>query len=626
VARSCPPTREPLSAARVAPKALFRGTANRSSAGLAPSVAHRSSTAKHMQYVHVLAVVIAVSIALALSGLGTESASASTRSRLALSMNADRSNAVRLDGSTVKGQIHVFVRDSATLDKVDFYLDGRWRKTPVRTETEPPFDFAGTAPGGTAVPYDTKRLVDGPHRIKVVLSWSDGNTSSHRANFTVANGLTTRSTTTPSAPSTTARTPAPSTAPTKTTAAAETTAPAPAQKTTATPTKSAPTATANIADSNSSAPDSSFAHINVTDYGAVGNDATDNQTALQNAFNAGKAQGKPVYVPPGTFRHSGRLSVDSVVVFGASAQQSHLKGMTVIKHAIDMTGAAPGLYNLMISGPGKSPRTSNRGGNGVYVSHADGYVIRNSHILNVSGAGIMVEAGKHGGVFGNFIELTGADGIYHTEGSAYGEVAYNRTQATGDDAISVTSYGSALGDIHDFDIHHNAVLGNFESRAITVNGGYNVNIHDNHINGGTAGLSVSSASAWSSRGTSRVTISNNTIRNINQTRQNAGLIGGGALHLWNDQPGSADFGITFSSNQIYNPGLYGVYIAGTSPITAQVINNSFYIDDKTLVRNDNASAKQVTLSKNSTATRSSYPGDKVPASIGGIDRSYKYSP
>src|SRR5829696_5614016 len=100
-------------------------------------------------------VVLAVSIALALSGLGIESASASTRSRLALSLNPDRSNAVRLDGSTVKGHIYVFVRNSETLDKVDFYLDGRWRrKSPARTDTEPPFDFAGTAADGTAIPYD----------------------------------------------------------------------------------------------------------------------------------------------------------------------------------------------------------------------------------------------------------------------------------------------------------------------------------------------------------------------------------------------------------------------------------------------------------------------------------------
>src|SRR5215207_5641234 len=109
-----------------------------------------------------VAVVLAVSIALALSGLGIESASASTRSRLAVSLKPDRSNAVQLDGSTVKGQIYVFVRDSESLRKVDFYLDSRRRtKPPVRTDTNPPFDFAGTAADGTAVPYDTTRLAEG---------------------------------------------------------------------------------------------------------------------------------------------------------------------------------------------------------------------------------------------------------------------------------------------------------------------------------------------------------------------------------------------------------------------------------------------------------------------------------
>jgi hypothetical protein len=100
-------------------------------------------------------VVIALSLitGLALSGLGLESASASTRSRLAMSFKPDRSSAVRLDGSAVKGKIYVFVRNSKTLDKVDFYLDRQ--STPVRTDRAAPFDFAGTAPDGTGLPYDT---------------------------------------------------------------------------------------------------------------------------------------------------------------------------------------------------------------------------------------------------------------------------------------------------------------------------------------------------------------------------------------------------------------------------------------------------------------------------------------
>src|SRR5215213_5970922 len=139
-----------------------------------PIAVRRLTVRRHCNVV----VVLAISIALALSGLGIESASASTKSTLALSLNPNRSNAVRLDGSTVKGQIYVFVKNSETLDKVDFYLDSRPRTTPpVRTDTEPPFDFAGTAADGTAVPYDTKKLADGSHGITVVLTRSNGTTS-----------------------------------------------------------------------------------------------------------------------------------------------------------------------------------------------------------------------------------------------------------------------------------------------------------------------------------------------------------------------------------------------------------------------------------------------------------------
>ncbi len=145
-------------------------------------------------------VVIALSVitGLALSGVGLESASASTRSRLAVSFKPDRSSAVRLDGSAVKGKIYVFVRDSKTLDKVDFYLDrSRRTKRPVRTDRSAPFDLVGTAADGTALPYDTTKLADGSHSIRVVLTWADGTTSSRRGDFKVANKGATSTPTTP---------------------------------------------------------------------------------------------------------------------------------------------------------------------------------------------------------------------------------------------------------------------------------------------------------------------------------------------------------------------------------------------------------------------------------------------
>jgi glycosyl hydrolase family 12 len=206
-------------------------------------------------------VVLAVSIALALSGLGIESASASMRSRLAVSLNADRSSATRLDGSTVKGKIYVFIRNSKRLTKVDFYLDSarRTKRPPVATDKQAPFDFAGTAADGTARAYDTSKLADGSHTIRAVLKWSDGTTSTRRGHFKVHNGgvkptptAPTAATTAPApavtttapAPAVTTTAPAPAATTTKPAPAATTTAPVPPPTTTAPPTTSAPTATA----------------------------------------------------------------------------------------------------------------------------------------------------------------------------------------------------------------------------------------------------------------------------------------------------------------------------------------------------------------------------------------------
>ena len=191
-------------------------------------------------------IALGASIVLALGGgLGIESASASTRSRLAVSLNPDRSSAARLDGSVAEGKIYVFVRNSKTLDKVDFYVDSsRWTKRPpVRTDTKAPFDFAGTATDGTAHSYDTANLADGTHTIRVVMTWADGTTSTRRGRFNVHNGggkPTPTPTTTPSPTSA-----PPTTAPTPTTTASTTTAPAPTDPTTTTaPTTTAPTTTA----------------------------------------------------------------------------------------------------------------------------------------------------------------------------------------------------------------------------------------------------------------------------------------------------------------------------------------------------------------------------------------------
>jgi hypothetical protein len=364
-------------------------------------------------------------------------------------------------------------------------------------------------------------------------------------------------------------------------------------------------------------------YLPVTSFGAKGDGVTDDQHALQRAFDAGKSQGLPIYIPPGTYLHSDRLNVDSIVVFGAAKGQSVLKGTTYIKAAIDVRGNNPALYNLVVVGTG-GRRSSDRGGNGIYISRSAGYIIKNVHVKGVSGAGIMTEHGENGKILNNLVEATGADGIYQTEGTARLEVAYNKTYRTSDDGISFTSYRNAGGFVHDIDVHHNSVLGNTESRSITVNGGYNIKIHNNHVEGGTAGISVGATTAWDSLQNYNVTVTNNVIKSTTFTGE--GTIGGGAIHLYNNADGQ-DFNIKFSDNDIYAPSRYGIFVWGNNEIQADISNNRFYVEGKgKIYQNKNPNAKNINQSENSLHYSYDYPGDKISKSIGGIDPLFTFLP
>ena len=201
-----------------------------------------------------LTIALVIGLLLTISGVGLESASAWSRSRIAVSSSPDRSNAVRLDGAILKGNIYVFVRTSRPLTRVEFYLDDPSRtRPPARVDTAPPFDFAGSTADRQAQPYDTLKLAEGSHTVTAVLRWSTRSSSTRSGSFTVDNHPgTTPSPTPPTettiAPSPSTTTTAPSTTPTS---ESPTTATAPPPSTTTTEpspttttTTSSPTATA----------------------------------------------------------------------------------------------------------------------------------------------------------------------------------------------------------------------------------------------------------------------------------------------------------------------------------------------------------------------------------------------
>ncbi|SDW60424.1 Kelch repeat-containing protein [Marinobacter mobilis] len=107
---------------------------------------------------------------------------------LMVSTNPDRSAATTLQGSTVAGQIYVFVPAQANMTRVQFYIDNPNKAgSPDQTENLAPYDMAGTQANDTAVPYDSTLLPDGDHTVTAVIATSDAGTHEITDFFSVTN-------------------------------------------------------------------------------------------------------------------------------------------------------------------------------------------------------------------------------------------------------------------------------------------------------------------------------------------------------------------------------------------------------------------------------------------------------
>ena len=99
----------------------------------------------------------------------------------------DRSGSIPLAGLEASGGIYTFLVPTADAREVRFYLDDpTLSRAPRRVERNAPYDFAGGS-ASTALPFDTRRLADGVHRITAQVVLLSGGTAVVDASFTVAN-------------------------------------------------------------------------------------------------------------------------------------------------------------------------------------------------------------------------------------------------------------------------------------------------------------------------------------------------------------------------------------------------------------------------------------------------------
>jgi hypothetical protein len=220
--------------------------------------------------------------------------------------------------------------------------------------------------------------------------------------------------------------------------------------------------------------------INVQSYGAVGDGQTDNQGALQNAFNAAQSMGRPVWIPPGTYDHSGVLTADGIRIQGAGFN-AILYATNYNESTIQMTGAGGSIANLMtqVVAPERSnqPQTT-----AIWVDSATGASVSTVILQGAGSNGVRFDGAQHCTVSHIFVLGTNADGIAATNGASYNTIQNNFVYQAADDSYSDDSY---IGEPQDTgnQFTGNVALDNAYGRGFAAAGSINGVFNGNTIDG-----------------------------------------------------------------------------------------------------------------------------------------------
>lgn len=250
--------------------------------------------------------------------------------------------------------------------------------------------------------------------------------------------------------------------------------------------------------------------VNAREFGAKGDDSTNDQASLAAAIVYAKAHSKAVYLPAGVYRHSSTLTLDGVEMWG-DGRASVLKATDNVQAAAILTGTAPSLRNVAVTTTGSIIQLGNNA-SGVLVSVATRPLVQNVAVSLATGVGILVDNSSFGRLVSNDVTGTLKDGIHLTNGSHHFGVAGNVVSGTGDDCIAVVSYVSQGVQCHDIVVGLN-IVDTGAARGIAVVGGEGVDILGNAVtNTAAAGIMVFSDASFTSYGSNDVTIALNRIK------------------------------------------------------------------------------------------------------------------
>jgi hypothetical protein len=280
---------------------------------------------------------------------------------------------------------------------------------------------------------------------------------------------------------------------------------------------------------------------------AIADPADDSTAALQAKFDQLRA-GDTLTLDPGTYRHSGMLSINAsgVQVNGNGATLEATNPGTA---ALVIHGDNVALSNMNLTAPVGLPRQDGTNQT-MLIFGRTGVTISNVNITGGSSAGMYIPKASNFRIENVTIRDTAADGIQLTAGSNNGQVNNVTTERTGDDGIAVVSHtvGPAAGMCHDIVVNSPVVLSNNQARGLVVAGGERIAFNNINVsNTSGSGVFVGSQAAFATGSVQGVTVNGGTISGANYTP-----IPLGAVTVYSAAPGQSISDVTISGLTISN--------------------------------------------------------------------------
>jgi hypothetical protein len=217
----------------------------------------------------------------------------------------------------------------------------------------------------------------------------------------------------------------------------------------------------------------------VADFGADPTGHDDASDAIQRALDAGRGDGRPVWLPPGTYRVTRHLKVDAVELAGAGPWWSILagKGVGVYGRMDGGTSRAVTLRDFAIVGE-VMDRDDHANLAGIGGSLGGGSVVRNVWISHTKN-GLWLDGPADGlEVSGVRVTDLTADGLNLKGGYSRVVVENSFFRNVGDDGLALWSKG--LAD-HDIVFRRNTVIAPVLANGIGVYGGRDIAVEDNLV-------------------------------------------------------------------------------------------------------------------------------------------------